>query len=150
MGSGGLGFPNSQGWVAYRIPFLSSPPLSPVPVHLPSYSPPPSGGKARDRSPFREGSHRVGSSHSGLLQSGICCDEGFEFLEADYRSFMPQQASSVFQVSDGDTTVGSPVYQDWGLDGFYRSAGSCSSGLPQIPPVCNGRSGLPVSGSLFL
>ena len=54
-------------------------------MHLPSYSPPPHPGESSgcgDRSSPGEGSHRAGSSHSGLLQLGLCCSQGFRLLEA--------------------------------------------------------------------
>ena len=148
VGSGGLGCLSSQGWLSHSLPFQSSS----LPFQCTSRAtPPPPFGESSgcgDRSLVGEGSHRA-SSHSGLLQH-----EGFGLLGADYRPFVPQQAGRVPQVSHGDTSFSSSVCEDRGLDGVDRSAGclsagSFSSGFPQISPICSGRSVLPVPGPLF-
>ena len=141
----------------YRVPFLSTPPLSDVPIPLPSYSPSSIRGLALDHcgSRFaREGGHRACSSFSRLLQPPLCHSQSHRGLAACYRPLPSQPVYSSLPFPHGDPTVGPPVSASRGLDGFLGPEGRLlsGSGSPRVSllsEVLCGRGGLAVSRSLL-
>ena len=133
----------------YQIPFRSRPPLSHVPVPLPSYSP---------------------NSVTGLALSDAVCalveKEAIEIappspgfysrlfvtpkVTGGWRPLTPQWLGGALQFSYGDCPVRSPVSPSGGLDGVPGSPGclppgSCTSGLSLFPEVLRGGCGVSVS-----
>ena len=134
---------------SYRIPFRSRPPLSPVPIPLPSYSP---------------------NSIRGLALSDAVCalveKEAIEIappspgfysrlfvtpkVTGGYRPLTPQWLGGTLQFSYGDCPVRSTVSPSGGLDGVPGSPGrlppgSCTSGLSPFPEVLRGGCGVSIS-----
>ena len=94
----------------YHIPFSYPPPLSMVPLPIPSYSRPPSRGRlfVGRFCPCSTRGDRASSPLSGLLQPPVCCVENYGFVETCSRSFAPQPLCPVYAVPNGDCPVGPP------------------------------------------
>ena len=142
--------------LGYRVPFVLDPPLSVVPIPLPSYSPSSIKGKALQE--------EIGFDHqrgcrtrpvvSRLLQSPVRGPEGFRVVEVCDRPVSIERVRPTYAVQDGVQPVGSPVHQEFQLDDLHRSqgylpSGSNSSIQQEVPEVCCRRLSLSIQGSLF-
>ena len=141
----------------YQIPFVSDPPLSAVPIPLPSYSPSSIKGKALQEeieALIAKRGCRTSPVGSQFLQSPVRGPEGFRVMETCDRPVIIEQVRSTYAVQDGIQSVGSPVHQEFGLDDFHRSKGCLPSGSnssiqQEVPEVCGRQPSLSIQGSLF-
>ena len=93
-------------------------------------------------------------SRPRILQSPFRYTEGHRWLEACYRSVLPQSLCSAVSFPHGNSPVGPPIHPPWRLDDFSRSSrrlppGSCPSGVSEVSAFLSGRQGLPISGSVL-
>ena len=143
--------------VLYQQPFESRPPLSTVPLPLPSYSPNSIGGVSSGCLCGRladEGCHRTGILGTRLLQPLVCYSKGHGLLAACDRPFLPQSLCPALTFSYGKIPVSPPVSAPRALDGIHRPSGcvppgSCLSGILLVPMVLYRSTNIPVSGCLF-
>ena len=142
----------------YRIPFLCDPPLSKVPISMPSYHPlstkgvVPGGGHSGSYS--QECCGACSSAFPRLLQPAFCCVEDLRVLETRHRSLDPQSLRGRVPFQDGDHPVCPPVCSSGRLDGLHRPQGSlpaspCPSRLSSLPSVCGTGQSVPVLCSLL-
>ena len=142
----------------YRIPFLSSPPLSPIPVPMPSYNPVSTRGVALEEVTLgliAKGAVEASStSISGLLQPSVCRVEDLRVVASGHRPLPPQSLCGCVPLSDGDHPVCSPVSSSGRLDGLHRFEGSVppgsgSSRISSISTLCVQGSHFPVQSSVL-
>ena len=126
--------------MGYRIPFLSRPPLSAVPIPMPSYNPlvHQRGCAWRGHPGFdcQGCGGACSASLPRLLQLSVC---GVENL--GHSSLDPQSLRGSVTFPDGDHPVCPAFCPSGGLDGLHRSqgglpTGSHPSGISPIPPLC--------------
>ena len=99
-------------------------------------------------------SHRTGSSDSRLLQSPICCPEGFRGVAPHHRPVYPEHLHRISAISHGDSSVRPPFHSPRRLDDLIRSTGrippsSDPSGIASVSSLHHGRSPLPVQGAVL-
>ena len=141
----------------YWVPFRSRPPLSRVPLPLPSYTPTSIRGVGScccGGRPAGEGSHRSGSLFPRLLQPSVCDTQGHWRVASGDRPLTPQLLGGCLSFSHGDCPVGSPVSPSGGLDGILGPPGCLPSGsgssiFSLVPEVLRGRVGFSVPRPLF-
>ena len=115
----------------YCLPFRVLPPMSAVPIPLPSYSPTSIRGIALTAAVAdlrAKGAVEPAPSGPGFFQSPLCHPQGHRGLAAVDRPLTPQPFGSGFQFPRRDCRFGSPVSSSGGLDGVPRSSGHLPSG----------------------
>ena len=109
--------------LGYRVLFMSDPPLSAVPIPLPSYSPLSIKGKALqgeiEALIAKEAVDRPFISR--FLQSPVRGPEGFGVVEACHRPVVFERFCSANTVQDGVKPVSAPVHQELRLDDLHQS-----------------------------
>ena len=137
----------------YRVPFLATPPLSDVPIPLPSYSPSSIRGLAL--SDAVADLCMKGAIEPAPLSPGFY-SRLFVTLKVTrgWRPLPSQALCSSLSFSHEDSTVGPPVSASWGLDGVFGPgghipSGSCSSGVSLLPEILCRRGGLAISRSVL-
>ena len=139
--------------MGHRLPFSLLPPLSPVPIPLPSYFPTSIKGIA------------LRGEVSDLLAKGAIeltpPSPGFYnrlFVvwktSGSWRPVFVEQVCSSDSLQDGVQPVGPQFHSEEQLDGLHRPEGCIPSGSHafrqlSVFPFCGGRGGLSVSGTLF-
>ena len=99
----------------YRVPFVSDPPLSAVPIPLPSYSPLSIKGKAFQgeiEALIAKGAVEIAPFISRFLQLPVCGTEGFGVMEAGHRPVVFEQFCPASTIQDGVKPVSAPVHQE--------------------------------------
>ena len=137
----------------YRIPFLGHPPLSPVPIPMPSYNPLSTKGVALEEVTLdlvTKGAVELAPLPSpGFYSPSVCRVEDLGVVASSHRPLHPQSLRGCVALSDGDHPVCSPFCSSGRLDGLHRSSGgvppgSGSSGVSSLPPLCVQWSSLPI------
>ena len=117
--------------VGYCLPFLCAPPLSNVPIPMPSYSPTSIMEGCSGGGPL--GLHCQGcygacsTPFSRLLQPSVRSVEDLGVMVSGHRPLPSQSLCGRVSLPDGDLSVCAPVGASGGLDGLHRSPGSVSS-----------------------
>ena len=154
-GSGGMGSFGFKGRLPDPFPFSST-------VVTCSHTPPQLLSKfhqgessyIRTFLPSGERGSRACPTNTGLLLENVCCSEGLRSLETDHRSVGPQSPGGIHFVPYGDSTVCAPLSSPRGLDGVSGLGGrlpasSYSSGVQEVPSICDSRRNLSVQGALL-
>ena len=114
--------------MGYCLPFLSAPPLSNVPIPLPSYSPTSIKGAALEEVTLGQGCCGACSTpFSRLLQPSVRRVEDLGVMAFGHRPLPSQSLCRRVSLPDGDHSVCAPVGASGGLDGLHRSEGSVPS-----------------------
>ena len=116
--------------MGYCLPFLSTPPLSNVPIPLPSYSPTSIKGAALEEVTLgliAKGAVELAPLPSGFHSRPVRSVEDLGVIASGHRPLPSQSLCGCVPLSDGDHSVCAPVSTPGGLDGLHRSQGSVSS-----------------------
>ena len=153
--SGGLGNPGTQGGVQDSL-------LVPSTSIFHSYQSPEllclchqrQSSHSGNEHPSGEGGHRAGSSHSRLLQPGVCGDESIGGVEAHYRPLTPESSCGITVLPHGDSAVCPSFDSNRGLDDLVGPSrrilsGSCASGVQEVPEVCVSQRDHAIQGPMF-
>ena len=142
----------------YRIPFLCSPPLSDVPIPMPSYNPLSTKGVGLGevtQALIAKGSVELAPLPSpGFYSRLFLVWKSLGVVETSHRSLDSQPLRGRVTFPDGDHPVCPPVCTSGRLDGLHQSlgglpSGSSSSGISPLPSLCDKWPGLPVHSSVF-
>ena len=142
----------------YRIPFLSSPPLSLTPVPMPSYNPFSTRGVALEEV-------ILGLIAKGAVELAPLPSPGFYsrlfvvwktsgVMASGHRPLPPQSLCGCVPLSDGDHPVCSPVGSSGQLDGLHRlersiPTGSGTSRISSFSTLCVQGSRFPIQSSVL-
>ena len=137
----------------YHIPFLCKPPLTKVPISLPSYHPSSTKGVAlgeATRALVAKSAVELAPLPSlGFYSRLFVVWKTSGSWETRYRSLDPQFVRGCVALPHGDHPVGPSLCSSGRLDGLHRPQGSlpagpCPSGLLALPSVCGSGQCLPV------
>ena len=142
----------------YRIPFHCPPPLSTEPIPMPSYNPSSTKGVALEEVTLdliAKGAVELAPLPSlRLLQPSVRGLENLRVVASGHRSPDPQSLRGCVTLPDGDHSVSPPFRPSGRLDGLHRSsgsllAGSGTSGIASLPPLCGLWPSISVQGVVF-
>ena len=117
--------------LGYRVPFMSDPPLSVVPIPLPSYSPSSIKGKALQRGKetlIAKGAVKLAPLSPGFYSHLFMVQKASGSWRPVINLVVIEQVRPTYATQDGVQPVGSPVHQEFRLDDLHRSQGCLPSG----------------------
>ena len=142
----------------YRIPFLRSPPLSEVPIPMPSHHPLSTKGVVLGevtQALIAKGAVELAPLPSpGFYSRLFVVWKTSGLWRPGHRSLDSQSLRGCVTYPDGDHPVCPPVCPSGRLDDLHRSqgglsTGSCPSGILPLPSLCGTWPGIPVHSSVF-